>query len=312
MGVPSATDRRLYREPPRRAPYFVLLSGLIFSAVAGAFALIASDRRRELEHAVAERTHELVVTQDVTVRALATLAETRDNDTGAHIKRTQHFLRRLALELRKSRPTDPGLTDRAIELMFKAAPLHDIGKVGIPDRILLKPGKLTPEEFEVMKTHAVLGRQALLVATDGEAPLTDLLRCAVEIVGGHHEKWDGTGYPDGLAGEAIPLSARLMAVADVYDALTNRRVYRPAFGRAETVAIIEAGRGKHFDPEIVDAFLACLHDFQAISERHVATATAVFACEAAAPYLHSLTSTNLPAIAAAAAIAGDTRCVRPL
>jgi putative two-component system response regulator len=115
----------------------------------------------------------------------------------------------------------------------------------------------------------VLGRQALLVAMDGEAPLTDFLHCAVEIVGGHHEKWDGTGYPDGLAGEAIPLSARLMAVADVYDALTNRRVYRTALGRAETVAIIAAGRGKHFDPEIVDAFLACLHDFQAISERHV-------------------------------------------
>jgi putative two-component system response regulator len=219
---------------------------------------------------VAERTHELVVTQDVTVRALANLAETRDNETGAHLKRTQHFLRRLALELRKLRPTDPHLSDRAIDLMFKAAPLHDIGKVGIPDHILLKPSKLTSEEFEVMKTHAALGRQALLVATNGEGQLTDLLRCAIEIAGSHHEKWDGAGYPDGLAGQAIPLCARLMAVADVFDALTTPRVYRAALGRAEAIEIIKAGRGAHFDPEIVDAFLACLPDFQAISERHAA------------------------------------------
>jgi putative two-component system response regulator len=222
-------------------------------------------RNKSLEEAVAQRTREVVLTQDVTIRALASLAEARDNETGNHVKRTQHYVRRLAEEMRHHPRFVEHLTDRSIDLMFKSAPLHDIGKVGIPDAILLKPGKLTPEEFEIMKTHAALGERALLAAVEDGAAPTDFLRYAVEISGSHHEKWDGSGYPAGLAGEAIPVSARLMAVADVYDALICRRVYKKAFSHEAAVALIEEGSGKHFDPAIVAGFLRCVEDFRAIS-----------------------------------------------
>jgi putative two-component system response regulator len=219
-----------------------------------------------LEEAVAWRTRELETTQDITIRALASLAETRDDDTGAHILRTQHFVRRLAEELRNDPRFADELSDRAIDLMFKSAPLHDIGKVGIPDHILLKPGKLTPEEFEVMKTHVELGRRALTSAIAEGGATTEFLRYAIEIIRGHHEKWDGSGYPKGLSGEEIPLSARIMAVADVYDALTTRRIYKPAFAHEVAVQIILEGRGRHFDPRIVDAFSRCFLDFRRIAD----------------------------------------------
>jgi putative two-component system response regulator len=225
-------------------------------------------RNFSLEKAVAERTQELAAAQDVTIRALASLAEARDNETGAHIRRTQHFVRRLAEELRHEARFEPQLSDRAIDMIFKSAPLHDIGKVGIPDHILLKPGKLTPEEFEIMKTHVELGRQALLTASEASALPSEFLRYAIDICGGHHEKWDGSGYPTGLAGEDIPLAARLMAVADVYDALTTRRVYKPAFAHSVAVGMIEAGSGKHFDPAVVDAFRNCTADFRRIAETY--------------------------------------------
>ncbi|MGD1038375.1 MAG: two-component system response regulator [Roseiarcus sp.] len=227
------------------------------------------ERQNErLEEAVAFRTQELETTQDVTIRALTTLAETRDDDTGAHILRTQQFVRRLAEELRNDPNFANELNDRAIDLMFKSAPLHDIGKVGIPDHILLKPGKLTPEEFEVMKTHVELGRRALVSAIAEGGATTEFLRCALEIIGGHHEKWDGTGYPKGLSGDEIPLSARIMAVADVYDALTSRRIYKPAFAHEVAEQIILEGKGRHFDPRIVDAFSRCISDFRRISEAY--------------------------------------------
>jgi putative two-component system response regulator len=221
-----------------------------------------------LEEAVAWRTRELEATQDVTVRALASLSETRDDDTGAHILRTQHFVRRLAEELRSDPQCAEELNDRAIDLMFKSAPLHDIGKVGIPDHILLKPGKLTPDEFEVMKSHVELGRNALASAIAEGGTSTDFLKCAIDIIRGHHEKWDGSGYPKGLSGEEIPLSARIMAVADVYDALTTRRIYKPAFAHELAMQIILDGRGQHFDPRIVDAFGRCYADFRRISETY--------------------------------------------
>jgi putative two-component system response regulator len=160
------------------------------------------------------------------------------------------------------------LPDARIEMLYKSAPLHDIGKVGIPDAILLKPGKLTPEEFETMKTHTTLGRDAIVAAENLIDAPSSFLQLAREIAHYHQEKWDGSGYPEKLAGEAIPLSARLMAVADVYDALISRRVYKPPFPREKAVGIIREGRGTHFDPDMVDAFLAIEEEFHAIAERY--------------------------------------------
>ncbi|MGY0197192.1 response regulator [Leptothrix sp. BB-4] len=226
-----------------------------------------------LEDEVARRTREIGLTQDVTVQAIASLAETRDNETGNHIRRTQHYVKCLAEHLRDHPDRYPAstalLTERNIELLYKSAPLHDIGKVGIPDRILLKPGKLTPEEFEVMKSHTTLGHEALVTAEQSLGTELAFLRFAKEITLSHQEKWDGSGYPQGLAGEAIPLSARLMALADVYDALINRRIYKPPYSHEQAVQIIRDGRGSHFDPSLVDAFLAVQDHFVEIARRFV-------------------------------------------
>lgn len=160
------------------------------------------------------------------------------------------------------------LTDEMVELLYKSAPLHDIGKIGIPDHILLKPGKLTPEEFEVMKTHTTLGRDAITAAEKNlDAPVS-FLRYAREIAYGHQEKWDGSGYPEGLSADDIPLSARLMAVADVYDALISKRVYKPAFSHADAVELIGKGSARHFDPDIVEAFLEIAEEFKTIAQRY--------------------------------------------
>ncbi len=208
--------------------------------------------RDHLNEMVDSRTRELALTQEVTIFTLANLAESRDPETGSHIRRTQTYVKRLAEELRALPKYADKLDDETIELLYKSAPLHDIGKVGIPDRILLKPGKLTEEEFEIMKTHAALGAEALAVA-ERKLGGSSFLRYAREIAGSHHEKWDGGGYPAGLSGDAIPISGRLMAVADVYDALISKRVYKEAFGHERAMAIIREGRGGHFDPDIVDA-----------------------------------------------------------
>ena len=214
--------------------------------------------------AIEKRTHEIQRTQDVTILSLASLAETRDNETGAHILRTQGYVRALAEHLSRHDRFKSVLSDREIDLLFKSAPLHDIGKVGIPDAILLKPGKLTDDEFAVMKTHASLGGEALRVA-ERELGSSSFLRYAREIAETHHEKWDGSGYPRGLKGDAIPLSGRLMAVADVYDALISKRVYKPAFSHEKAKGIILEGRGGHFDPDVVDAFVAVENKFLEIS-----------------------------------------------
>jgi len=226
------------------------------------------DKNEYLAAEVARRTKQISIVQDVTIMAMASLAETRDQETGNHIRRTQHYVRLLALELRKQPKFAAVLDDATIELLFKSAPLHDIGKVGIPDAILLKPGKLTPEEFEVMKTHTKFGRDAIVAAEALLDEPVSFLEYAREIAYSHQEKWDGTGYPEGLAGERIPLSARLMAVADFYDALISRRVYKPAFPHDKAVEIIREGRGKHFDPEVVDGFLAIQEACRAIAARY--------------------------------------------
>jgi putative two-component system response regulator len=220
-----------------------------------------------LETEVERRTAEIQDLQDAMVLAMASLAETRDNETGNHLRRTQHYVRRLAEQLRARGQQVELLTDRHIDLLFKSAPLHDIGKVGIPDSILLKPGPLTAEEFEVMKTHTTLGRDAIEHAEQALGHEVPFLRFAKEIALSHQEKWDGSGYPEGLKGEAIPLAARLMAVADVYDALISRRVYKPAFTHEQAVQMIGAGRARHFDPDMVDAFLDVHEDFRTVARR---------------------------------------------
>jgi putative two-component system response regulator len=209
------------------------------------------------------------ITQEVSIRALAHLAETRDPETGNHILRTQGYVRELALRLRRHPRFADTLSDRYIDLLHRSAPLHDIGKVGIPDLILHKPGPLTSEEWRVMKTHAKLGADAIEQAErDAERPV-EFLGLAKEIAHWHHEKWDGSGYPDALAGEAIPVSARLMAVADVFDALISPRVYKPEMSLPQARDIILRGRGQHFDPAVADAFLTGFDTFSRIAGRYL-------------------------------------------
>jgi putative two-component system response regulator len=226
------------------------------------------DRNVHLEAEVALRTREIQAIQDVTINALASLAETRDNETGNHIRRTQRYVRILAAALRDHERFAGALSERVVDLLFKSAPLHDIGKVGIPDRILLKPGRLDDEEFAIMKTHTTLGRDAIVQAERQLGMEVEFLRMAKEIAYSHQEKWDGSGYPEGLSGDDIPLSARLMAVADVYDALISQRIYKPPMSHEEAVEIIVQGRGTHFDPDLVDAFITVASEFRAVAEHY--------------------------------------------
>jgi putative two-component system response regulator len=214
-----------------------------------------------LEKEIARRTHEnikqieeLNAIQDTAFNAMVSLAETRDNDTGNHIRRTQTYIRILAERLSNNPLYSAQLDPKSIELMVKSAPLHDIGKIGIPDSILMKEGPLTDEQFNIMKTHTTLGFQAIESAEKLSGKTMYFLRYAKEIAYSHHECWDGNGYPQGLSGNDIPLSARLMSIADVYDALINKRVYKPPFSHDDAVQIIKEGKGSRFDPAIIDAF----------------------------------------------------------
>lgn len=219
-----------------------------------------------LEEKVRERTRLIERTNSATIYCLAALAETRDPETGQHIKRTQEYVRELALELRNNEEYKDILTDEYIDLLYKSAPLHDIGKVGVRDSILLKPGKLTPEEFEEMKMHTIYGGESLMVGIK-ELGEDSFLTVAKEIALTHHEKWDGSGYPKGLSKKDIPISGRLMALSDVYDALISKRVYKGALTHEEAKNIILNGRGTHFDPDIVDAFVRIESKFIEIMER---------------------------------------------
>ncbi len=221
----------------------------------------------EMIHGLKERTDELQITQDVTIQSLASLAETRDNETGNHIYRTQHYVRVLAEHVNSSPQFDQDLNDEIVRILYKSSPLHDIGKVGIPDAILLKPGPLSEQEWTIMKKHTFHGREALRIAEE-RLGSTSFLGIAQELIYSHHEKWDGSGYPEGLAGPAIPLSGRLMAVADVYDALRSKRPYKNEFSHQETREIIIEGKGRHFDPLVVDAFLARETDFIVIADKY--------------------------------------------
>ena len=228
-----------------------------------------------LEKEIAKRTEEaldkakeLNAIQDIAFYAMVSLAETRDNETGSHIKRTQTYVKLLAQKLRENSAYSAELSDDVIELLYKSAPLHDIGKIGIADEILLKKGKLTEQEFESMKAHTTLGFQAIENAEKVSGSSCSFLRYAKEIAHFHHERWDGTGYPTGLQGEAIPLSARLMAVADVYDALISKRVYKPAFTHQDAVEIINEGNGTHFDPNIVAVFNEIAQDLYQVAQTY--------------------------------------------
>ena len=220
--------------------------------------------RDHLEHLVRVKTREVQLTQAVMIESLATLAEYRDPETGGHIKRTQNYVKALAVHLKNHARFRDLLDEETIELLYLSAPLHDLGKVGVRDNILLKAGRLEDAEFAEMKKHTLFGEEALR-RTEQKLGKSTFLRHAREIAGSHQEKWDGSGYPRALKGEAIPVSGRLMALADVYDALISKRVYKPSMPHEKAVAIIREGRATHFDPDVVEAFLALEDTFRNIA-----------------------------------------------
>lgn len=218
-----------------------------------------------LEQKIRARTKEISRTQEVAILCMASLAETRDSETGNHIMRTQHYVRLLSEYLKDKPHFRDYLDDETVDLLYKSAPLHDIGKVGVPDSILLKPGALNADEWEEMKKHARYGYDAILRAEE-KIGSTSFLRIAREIALTHHEKWDGSGYPVGLKGDEIPVSGRLMALADVYDALISKRVYKKAFTHEQAVAQILNASGTHFDPDVVDAFNSLREEFWLVAQ----------------------------------------------
>ena len=241
------------------SPIFGLLGLTIGAATAVGTQLVAERRRADAEHHRREQAQKLIV------QTLTTLTATRDADTGRHARRTQEYVRLLAATLAASPLYRRVLTPERIELIATLAPLHDIGKVGIPDAVLNKPGHLTDDEYTEMKRHAALGHESLLRAEHlADVHDDEVIALAKDIVYTHHERWDGSGYPRGLRGTAIPLAGRLVAVVDVYDALVEERAYKPAMEPDRARDIIAAGRGTHFDPDIVDAFLRCFKRLQVL------------------------------------------------
>ena len=224
------------------------------------------ERNIYLEAEIARRIEEVTLLQEVAITAMASMAETRDRETGAHIQRTVHYVQEIAMHLRHKGYFEDVLTLENIYLMSKSTPLHDIGKMGIPDMILWKPAKLTPEEYALVKQHPVIGRRAIDAAEKLLGKSETFLRFAKEMAYFHHERWDGSGYPDGISGETIPLSARLMAISDVYDAIISRRVYKDPIPHEQAVEIIRGESGKHFDPIVAEAFLELSDRFKEISE----------------------------------------------
>ncbi len=219
----------------------------------------------QLERLVQDQVKEIHNSQMSTIFALAKLAESRDDDTGKHIEHVQMFCKSLVVKLGETSKYKRSINKKYIDNLYHANPLHDIGKVGISDNVLLKPGKLTAEEFEIIKTHTTIGSQTLEYVSVSY-PNNAFINLGIEIARSHHEKWDGSGYPDGLKGEDIPLSARIMAVSDVYDALRSKRPYKEAFPHKKSVEIISKDSGSYFDPEIVKAFLEIEGEFKKIHE----------------------------------------------
>ena len=219
--------------------------------------------RDSLEAVVERQVREIATSHMATIMALSKLAESRDDDTGKHLERTQTYCKMLALEAGQSGAYAGKLDDRFAETIFWASPLHDIGKVAVPDAILCKPGKLTSEEFDIMKTHTTRGADTLrAVAT--QYPGNYFIQMGLDIAHWHHEKWNGKGYPDGIAGENVPVCARIMAVADVYDALTSKRCYKEAMPHEKAMEIIQNDSGTHFDPVMVEIFLRIEGEFRRV------------------------------------------------
>ena len=254
--------------------YFILLTGrrmdadLVDGLNAGADDFLRKPFNPEelrVRLRVAERITALE-SRDVFIFSLAKLAESRDTDTGAHLERIREYSKLLAEGLSRLQKYESVIDADYIRTIYVTSPLHDIGKVGIPDGILLKPGKLTTDEYEIMKTHTLIGYEALESAVK-DNPSAKFFRFARDIVLTHHERYDGKGYPRGLMGEEIPLSGRIVSVADVYDALTTKRVYKPAFPHDEAVEIIMDGRGEAFDPDVVDVFMDRLDEVEQIRGR---------------------------------------------
>lgn len=213
-----------------------------------------------------QRNSEMIAIHNVAINAMASLAEGCNCSGGNHIRRIRQYIKFLAEKLRLHPRFAHFLNnDKNIEMLFKSAPLHDIGKARIPDYILLKPARFEPEEFEIMKTHTACGRDTIFQAETEYGQEVPFFKYAKEITYSHHEKWDGSGYPEGLVGDDIPISARLIAVADVYDALISHRVYKEGISHREAVQIISENKGRHFDPDVVDAFLELQEDFKAIA-----------------------------------------------
>jgi len=219
--------------------------------------------RDQLEHMVEEQVRETINSHITTIFAMSKLAESRDDETGTHLERTRQYCRLLANHLHQTQRYPETIDADFIHRIYQASPLHDIGKVAIPDGILKKPGKLSQEEFEIMKTHTLRGAETLQSVTHSH-PHNEFLKFGLEIARSHHEKWDGSGYPDRLRGTEIPLAARIMAVADVYDALTSKRCYKSAMTHDEAREIIRTQSGFHFEPVLVEAFLAIHDQFEEI------------------------------------------------
>ena len=245
---------------------FFPLSHLIFSIVL-LYLLLTVFKFRQEEQKVLARTKELLLTQDSTIESMATLAEYRDPETGGHIKRTREYIRILAEKMQENKKYEDILTESVIDMLYKSAPLHDIGKVGVPDHILLKPDDLTEDEFEIMKRHTLMGRDVIRAAI-ANLGRDSFLKFAEEMAYTHQEKWDGSGYPQGLQGEDIPISGRLMALADVYDALISRRPYKKPYPHQEAINSIKISSGKHFAPDVVDAFLELEKEFRDIAFKY--------------------------------------------
>ena len=263
LGLWQGSDYLLREQGRLLSPLFPML------AAAGNFAALVALRFWLEQRRANRRTAAMLRAQNLTLQCLASLAETRDNETGAHIQRTQEYVRILCHQLAGHARFKDYLRGHAIDMLYKSAPLHDIGKVGVADEILLKPGPLTAAEFEQMKLHTVYGRDAIMNAEkrSGDTSKNSFLHYAKEVVYSHHERWDGGGYPEGLKGEAISIAGRIMALADVYDALISKRVYREALPHDQVREIIVAGSGSQFDPAIVEAFLQCEQEFQATASR---------------------------------------------
>lgn len=225
------------------------------------------DQNQFLEERVRAQVQEIASAQLAAIFAMSKLAESKDPETGAHLERMREYCRLLSIELKRSEAYGGAVDDQFIDNIFAASPLHDIGKVGVPDDILLKPGKLDPNEWVVMQTHTKLGADTLR-AVDRQHPGNTFVRMGIDIAEGHHEKWDGSGYPKGLAGEAIPLAARILALGDVYDALTSKRCYKEAFSHEKSRGIIVEGVSQHFDPVVVQAFLTIESEFVRVRSKY--------------------------------------------